>query len=294
MQCRILPSVGVARLGNSEGQFCLAPTATGGLPFEADQYGNPQGPIVNFKDDSGQVRRQGQGFKIVQDNGDELTLESSNVKSIEWTVHLANKKAVWYQYSELEGNLLYGESNSYKNRKVELRNEKVVGDNKRQALIVDPGPRNITGVRQSIGFDKANVPGSYPATYPPQDVKHGSPILTLGELVTDDLGRLVVIGAFGNAGGSEPLTSYGGSITWHDDTADGPVYCTVTFNDGSADQHLQAWVVVGSPNLLVTLRTTSSPLVISSVGPRILPLYPHVSVSFPSMKFETPFCIVKS
>src|SRR5690606_16180021 len=52
----------------------------------------------------------------------------------------------------------------------------------------------------------------------------------------------------GNAGGNEPLTSYGGSDTWHDDIADGPVYCTIQFNDGTSPITLQAWVIVGSPD----------------------------------------------
>ncbi len=104
----IHPSVGVGRLGNSLQQFCLAPDTIGGLPFEADQFGNKKGPITKFKDAAGQVRRQGQLFKVYDDNGTEVTLNSPNVTTMEWTVHIANKKAAWYQYSELEGNLLYG------------------------------------------------------------------------------------------------------------------------------------------------------------------------------------------
>ena len=247
MNIEIYPKTGVGRLGNSQGQFCLAPDSIGGLPFEADAFGNMLGPIQNFKDEAGQVRRQGQLFRLFDDSGNEITLSHPDVATIEWTAHLANKKAAWYQYSELEGNLLYGESNSYTNRSVPFRNATKVTRQDRQKLIVDPGPRTISGAQQSIGFDQANVPSGYPASFPPSTVTYGTSVTTLGDLVTDDEGRLVVIGAYGHAGGDKPLTSYGGSDTWHDDISDGPVYCTVTLTDGTAIA-LQAWVIIGSPD----------------------------------------------
>ncbi|CAM1343944.1 CTQ-dependent lysine 6-oxidase LodA [Tenacibaculum amylolyticum] len=265
MEFKISPSVGVARLGNSEGQFCLSPDSIGGLPFEADASGNKLGPIKHFKDEESQVRRQGQLFKIFNAEGVELTINSPNVENMEWTVHLANKKAAWYQFSELKGNLLYGPENSYKNQKVELRNPAVEGE-ARQALIIDPGPRTVSGANQSISFDKASVPDGYPDRFPSnhtisedgsvdlrtsedgQGVKYGTEIKTLGDLKTDDEGRLIVLGGYGHAGGDEPLTSYGGSNTWHDDISDGPVYCKITFNDGTSSVILQAWVIVGSPD----------------------------------------------
>ncbi|SHL08441.1 L-lysine 6-oxidase [Nitrosospira sp. Nsp11] len=279
MQCKIHPSIGVARLGSSKGQFCLSPESIGGLPFEADQYGNKQGTIVHFKDDVGQVRRQGQPFKVYQADGSELTLNSANVESIEWTVHLANKKAAWYQYAELKGNLLYGENNSYQSRGVALRNPNVKDDDRRK-LIVDPGPRSVSGARQTIGFDKSSVPDGYPATYPSEVVLYGTHVTTLGNLVTDDVGRLIVLGAYGNAGGNAPLTSYGGSDTWHDDIADGPVYCKITFNDGSPAQELQAWVIVGSPDFapeIVNISTLSDTMF--DVGVRYFNLVPEMYIN---------------
>ncbi|KGO94647.1 CTQ-dependent lysine 6-oxidase LodA [Flavobacterium subsaxonicum] len=246
MNLSLHPSVGIARLGNSTTAICLSPTEIGGLPYDADSYGNAQGTISQFKDASGLIKRQGQPFKIYADSGEEITLDSPDVANIEWTVHLASKKAEWYQYSELQGNLLYGSANSYQNQDIPLRNPDVFGA-KRQTLFVDPGPRSIGGRQQSIGFDKDNTPAGYPAQYPSSQVQYGVPVTTLGNLLTDASGRLVVLGGYGNAGGNEPLTSYGGSSTWHDDISDGPVYCTVTFTDGSTIS-LKAWVVVGSPD----------------------------------------------
>lgn len=278
MTLKISPSVGVSRLGSSKGQFCLSPDKIGGLPFEADKNGNKKGPIIDFKDDAGQVRRQGQLFRVFNDAGTELTLDSPEVESIEWTVHLANKKAAWYQYSELEGNLLYGEENSYKEREVPLRNPNIAKEEERQKLIIDPGPRTVTGRCQSIGFDAANVPASYKkASYPPK-ASMGTPIETLGELRTDSVGRLIVIGGFGHAGGNEPLTSYGGSNTWHDDISDGPVYCTVTFKDKNKEPaSLGAWVIVGSPDFapeIVNISTLSDTMF--DVGVRKFDLIPEM------------------
>ncbi len=277
MEFKISPSVGIARLGNSKKQFCLSPDEIGGLPYEADASGNKLGPIKNFKDDESQVRRQGQVFKVFNTNGEELTANSPNVTLMEWTVHLANKKAAWYQYSELEGNLLYGEENSYKNREVAFRNPSLVTEEERQTLIIDPGPRSVSGANKEIGFDKNNVPPGYPAQYPPEKVTSGTAIKTLGDLKTDDEGRLIVLGGYGNAGGNEPLTSYGGSNTWHDDTADGPVYCTIVFNDGTPPVTLQAWVVVGSPDFapeIVNISNLSDSMF--DVGVRSFDLVPEM------------------
>ncbi|MBL4705302.1 MAG: CTQ-dependent lysine 6-oxidase LodA, partial [Flavobacteriales bacterium] len=106
-----------------------------------------------------------------------------------------------------------------------------------------------------------SVPSDYKhASYPRDDVSAGTPIRTLGDLKTDSDGRLIVLGGYGNAGGNEPLTSYGGSDTWHDDISDGPVYCTITFKDKSDPIEVQAWIIVGSPDFapeIVNISTLS-------------------------------------
>jgi len=275
MNLNIHPSIGIARLGNSPTEICLSPDSIGGLPYDSDNFGNKIGPITSFKDSIGRVKRQGQPFKILTDDGEELNLDSPNVASITWTVHLANKKAEWYQYSELQGNLLYGEENSYENQNIPKRNPENTTD--RQNLFIDPGPRSIFGRQQSIGFDVSNVPEGYPAQYPNTDPKYGVGITTLGNLVTDDQGRLVVLGGFGNAGGDLPLISYGGSSTWHDDISDGPVYCLISFNDGTAPISLSAWCIVGSPDFapeIVNISNLSDTMF--DVGVRCFNLVPEL------------------
>lgn len=247
MNYSLHPSVGVARLGNSPGQFYLAPDKIGGLPYEADESGNKLNtPVGSFKDLEGRVRRQGQPFKILDENNNELTLDSDNVQSITWTVHLANKKAAWYEFKELQGNLLYGEDNSYHKRGTPLRNADKKTFEERQSLIIDPGPRTISGANESANFDKSSAPQNYPVSFP-EAHEQGTEITTLGNILTDNQGRLVVLGGYGNAGGKKALTSYGGADTWHDDISDGTVHCTLVLKDGSKFT-LSAWVIVGSPD----------------------------------------------
>lgn len=246
MNYSLHPSVGVARLGNSDGQFYLAPNEIGGMPFEADEWGNKiDRPVNQFKDAKGQIRRQGQPFQIFDDNHNEITLSTDNVKSITWTVHIANKKAAWYEFNELQGNLLYGQDNSYAARNTPLRNANVEGTDRRE-LIIDPGPRTISGVHAKAVFDQASAPDNYPVSFPPKP-SQGTEVKSLGDIITDNQGRLVVIGGYGHAGGDQPLESYGGADTWHDDIADGTVYCQLVFNDGR-EVNLSAWVIVGSPD----------------------------------------------
>lgn len=280
----IFPSVGVARLGNSEEEFYLAPDTIGGLPYECDELGNKIGPVKTFKDGAGQVKRQGQLFQIFDEQGNELTIDSANVESLEWTVHLANKKAAWYEFNELQGNLLY-DNNSYATRGTPLRNKSVTGEN-RQSLIIDPGPRTLTvdetcNNKRTIAFNEQTVPKNYPAQFPKKPSEgqpfYGTLVESLGNLVTDDKGRLVVIGAFGHAGGSEKLESYGGADTWHDDISDGPVYCTIKLKHQSAPITLSAWVIVGSPDFapeIVNISNLSDTML--DVGVRELKLQPEL------------------
>jgi L-lysine 6-oxidase len=99
-----------------------------------------------------------------------------DVRSIEWTVHLASKKAAWYNFSELEGDLLSGPDNSYKARKVSLRNSTVKGAD-RQDLLIDFGPRRLSGPGARSDFTKDSVPKGYPARYPKKPPHRARPLI---------------------------------------------------------------------------------------------------------------------
>jgi hypothetical protein len=259
MQSRYVlgPSIGVARLGNHKTSFYLEPDAAGALPIECDEHGTVErgddGEPVRVREfkRGGEVRRQGARFRIYRIDeasplGEELTLAHPDVAGISWTVHLANKKAVWFNFAELEGNLLYGQDNSYANRGVPLRNAGTTDPKERLRLMIDPGPRTVTGADQSAEFDEASAPKTYKhKSFPPRPT-NGSQITTLGGLRTDAEGRLVVLGGFGQSGGDEAISSFAGADTWHDDVSDGPVTCRLKLNDGTTHV-LQAWCLVGSP-----------------------------------------------
>jgi hypothetical protein len=262
----IHPSIGIARLGNSEESFYLAPETIGGLPRECDANGNPimvnGAPklVEKFKDEAGRIKRQGAQFKLFAYDstnpaapGREVTLDEAGVEGIEWTIHLANKKACWYEGSELDGDLMLGEQNSYKNRHVPLRNANVKGAAARQKLIIDPGPRTVNEPDQQVDVSRFNIP---------KDYKHGSfpnpnigpyPINTLGKIMMDRAGRLVVLGGLGNACGETIIATFTGGDTWHDDISDGPVYCRLRLK-GKKPIEVKAWCIVGSPKFAPELR----------------------------------------
>lgn len=253
------PSIGIARIGNSSDSFYLPPDELGQLPIECDSDGNPSiepsgayRRVRKFKDPIGAVRRQAARFQVFSYRDDEapveVTLASADVASITWRVHLANKKAVWYNFAELEGNLLYGPQNSYKNKKIPLRNSTKSSLDARRNLIIDPGPRSLTGALQRAEFSKASS-GDYAFTSFPGKPTYGAQISTLGEIRTDEAGRLLVLGGYGRAGGDATISSFAGADSWHDDISDGPVTCTISLKSGAAIE-LQAWCIVGSPKFV--------------------------------------------
>ena len=276
------PSVGVARLGNSPDQFYLEPETVGGLPLACDAQGNIQlqsgKPVFvrQFKDSLGRLKRQGAYFRVFEINDDnssrELTLNDPNVQSMTWTVHIANKKACWYNFSGLEGNLLYGEANSYTAKGVALRNPDVTTEDDRRKLIIDPGPRTVSGRGQRVAIDKASSAGYEFASWP-LHVVYGDLITSLGDALTDDAGRLILLGGYGKSGGDTSITSFAGANTWHDDISDGPVVCSVAFKDNTVIE-LQAWCLVGSPRFapqvdnVVTLDDTMFDTAVREMGAR--------------------------
>ncbi|HEV2722862.1 MAG TPA: LodA/GoxA family CTQ-dependent oxidase, partial [Thermoanaerobaculia bacterium] len=261
---RIHPAIGVARVGNSPAEFYLAPEMIGGLPIACTPDGEPLSEnVTEFKDKEGRIKRQAARFRLLEYDSDdpdaparEVTPGENGVAAVEWTVHIANKKAAWWNFSEQAGDLAYGEWNSYENQAqnpdlkdtpwaVALRNPKVKNPEKRQKLIIDPGPRMVGKDAPRAVFDKKT---DYSHVSFPTGKMTPDQIRTLGELIFDSHGRLLVLGGHGHAGGPAfNLTSFAGADGWYDDVSDGPVYATVQLDDGSSVDAEMAWVIVGSP-----------------------------------------------
>jgi len=84
----------------------------------------------------------------------------------------------------------------------------------------------------------------------------------LGELKTDEQGRLIFLGGYGKSDSftqpASPLTTFANNEGWHDDTSDGPVDATVTFPDGTSLEAEGAWVLTAPPNFAVGVQAFST------------------------------------
>jgi hypothetical protein len=247
----IFPAIGIARVGNAPDAFYIGPETSGGLPILPDEPVKPF-EASDFRDSEGRLRRQAARFRIWRrrpgTTPEEVTLETKGVRAIRWTVHLANKKASWYRFQTSRGQGGYGPNHA-------LRNADLQSTEERRRLVIDPGPRGITGREAGGGaapveFSRATIPTGYRGgSFPPATLKPDA-IETLGELRTDRFGRLLVLGGFGHSGSlSEPpaLTDYANNDGWWDDISDGPVRATVELATGEVVEVKPAWVIVAPP-----------------------------------------------
>ncbi|MET8141080.1 LodA/GoxA family CTQ-dependent oxidase [Sphaerisporangium sp. NPDC005288] len=271
MSYRIHPAVGVVRVGNSP-EFYLAPERPGTLPVLP---GGGAFTPADFRDARGALRRQGERFEVYlyrdeADPGRPVRPGEDGVERIEWTVHLANKKAIWYEFMVNAGESGYAPDHP-------LRNAAVTDPAERQKMIIDPGPRTLKGPGESVAFSRTDNPGGYPMTFPPEDLKPAT-IDSLGEMRTDELGRLIVLGGFGSSGSADAVPvadDYANNDNWWDDTSDGPVTARLIMRDGrEVDVDDSAWVLAVPPRFapelsnLVTLYDTISDMAVRNLGTR--------------------------
>lgn len=242
---KIYPPIGIARVGNATEKFYIGPETYRGLPI------NPDGSTFtenDFRDDQGRMCRQAARFKIFANDGQEITLSTPGVKSITWTVHMANKKSSWYEFATNEGEHGYASNHP-------LRNAHITGDD-RLKLIIDPGPRQISGSNIGpVAMDRNSVPSGYQGANFPDGLLYPTEemINTLGELRTDADGRLLVLGGLGIAGSEDPnpvIKQYANNDGWWDDTGDGPVTAVIEWQDGYDNDTTvdSAWVSVAPPS----------------------------------------------
>lgn len=211
----IHPAIGVARVGNSRDAFFFGPEVPGALPA---------GP---FKDPGGAVARQAARFRIFgYDDQDrvvgELTAEDVDIT---WRVSVANAKAAWYEADvafDVEGAPGGGRRNSD------------VTD--RASLVVEATPRTLGGAAAGpLPLDGGRF--------------RGLPV-SLGEVLTDADGRLIVLPGSGSAYSTPdapPLSGFADNDDWVDDTCDGPVGATVRIGQRTLEAD-PAWVMCVPPN----------------------------------------------
>ena len=218
VRAAIHPGIGIARVGNSD-EYFIGPE----VPYPTSA------PAGFYKDEAGALKRQAARFRIYGYTADgeivqEITADDAD---IEWTVHVANKKAAWYNF---EVALDIPEAVPCLRRNAKFTHEE------RHQLVIDPGPRSVQGAgQQGPAFDSGEFFGQK---------------VYLGELHTDEKGRLLFLGGRGVSSSPFPNNTpytFGNNDGWHDDTSDGPVQATVTIGGQSIPVD-PAWVVVGPPN----------------------------------------------
>jgi hypothetical protein len=221
VKAAIYPPIGIARVGNSEDEYFLAPEVPDPLPE----------PPGFYRDGEGALKRQAARFRVygLDAAGAVVRELTADEATIEWQVHLANKKSSWYQFQ-----LALDIPEAADAPPTLLRNATV---SDRASLNIDPGPRGISGKDQG-GKKHVFDSGKFMGT-----------TVYLGELRTDGAGRLIVLGGRGvsaSSDGSVAIT-FANNELWHDDVSDGPVTAKVTLG-GQELSVDPAWVVVAPPN----------------------------------------------
>jgi hypothetical protein len=226
--CSIFPKLGISRVGNSDEWF-VGP----------ESPGVPADPPGGYKDEAGRVKRQGARFRVYGFDAEGKVVREITVKhgdTISWRVALANKKADWYEFEGAAHALAIFEG---KAADATLRNADWPGD--RRELVIK-SCAEVSGLNQK----SAPLEGAiFNLTEP----------VYLGEMLTDEVGRLVVLGGRGLSEPISPsddaylLDHYANNNCWHDDVSDGPVEAAVKLADGTEVLvRGRAWVVVTPPD----------------------------------------------
>ena len=233
---KIHPAIGVARVGNSLDAFFVGPEKPGdpGVEIAAD---GTEAAVGKYKA-AGQIKRQAARFRVFEYDQDPLTqlltlkreITSKEAK-IEWKVDLVNRKAA------LDHRPDQGIDPQVAPRP---RNTGIVGA-ARNGLVIrglnDPLPTISGENTPALKLDKGKFLGK--SVY-------------LGELRTDKLGRLIVLGGRGDSASvppHAPLPHFANNDLWHDDVGDGPVTARIAFPGQPAkDVDSPAWVTVAPPD----------------------------------------------
>jgi hypothetical protein len=220
----VYPPIGIARVGNSDAKgdegYFIGPEVPDPPPLPAGSY----------RDHEGKLKRQAARFRVYGANARgeivrELTCDPH--AEITWTVELANTKAAWYGFQ-----LALDIPEAASAPPTTLRNATVAD---RTKLAIVPGPRSVGGRgAKAKAFDTGEFMGKR---------------VYLGEIWTDEDGRLLVLGGKGQSAssdGSRAIT-FANNEGWYDDVSDGPVRIDVTL-DGTPLDTVPAWIVVAPPN----------------------------------------------
>ncbi|MEO1417210.1 MAG: LodA/GoxA family CTQ-dependent oxidase [Bacteroidota bacterium] len=249
----IYPPIGVARVGNSPNEYFLG-SIIPGIPAQ-----DPD----DFRDTQGRIKRQGAKYFIfgLDAEGNILgELNDSHGVKIDWRVDVANKKAAWYDFDialdtptaegvyDMDGNLTPdGPPVMSKKRNLDFEGED------RKLLMIEARAQRIEGVNKNTDGTSFHLKGK---------IGRKQTEVYMGELRTDELGRLIFLGGRGHSSSftdpKSPLVTFANNQGWHDDTSDGPVDAAVTLPDGRTLEAKGAWVLTAPPNFAVGVQAFST------------------------------------
>jgi hypothetical protein len=237
---KIHPGIGFARVGRSSNGFFLTPETIGGSPFELGPNG--VAAFQGYKDANNVIRRQAARFCVYEYDKNMTTGElrlvreiTPDIATVHWEVKLANRKAAGLFMSQGPGPdnsvVTVPDPNSF-------RNSPPPGGT-REDLVAAVG-LSVTGVNTPPG--------------PRQTGTIAGQAVFIGEVATDNKGRLLVLGGHGVSGSwvnpAPVLGDYLNNEGWYDDVADGPIDATLSF-PGAGEQIAVdegAWVAIGPPD----------------------------------------------
>jgi hypothetical protein len=220
---KIHPAIGVARVGNSPDEFFIGPER----PWDFEP------PAGGYRDAKRRLKRQGTRFRVfVYDDGQPPRELEAAEAEVEWSVRLANTKAA--------GDRFHGIRRPHEG----VRNPA----HPRDQLVLAAAGGPIAGRDQ-----RAELVSKRPFMGKPLTV-------TLGRMLSDENGHLVVLGGYGTAGSptNTPLnakkSNFANREGWYDDVSDGPVTAVVRMRNGSPAPPVEpAWVIVGPPKFAPAL-----------------------------------------
>ena len=209
---------------------------------------------------------------------------ASDVERIDWTVHLANKKAVWFEFDTIRGVTGDVTEGAPYPATWPLRNQAFIPANqpeeRARRLIIDPGPRTLMGPGQRIEIEKGNSDATASGGRAPSSTAARS-------RRSERWRRTTRVGSswpggFGVSGAVEPdavpsdgrLPSFVNNDKWFDDVSDGSVTARIVFRSGAEEQAAGAWLIVGPPDYappithLVTMYDVLFDVAVRSLGAR--------------------------
>lgn len=221
---RIYPRIGIARVGNSPNAYFFGPEVSGDHPVDPD----------NFRDPQNRIKRQAARFRVYgfDAEGNVVKEITAADATINWRVEIANKKSSWFDFD------LAMDIPAAADIKSTRRNPSVID---RRSLEITPAARHISG--SSVNQDGDDGAHAF------DDGTYCGKSVYLGELRTDEDGRLIFLGGRGLSENPWPLpaVTFGNNEGFHDDTSDGSVDADIVY-EGRSYAAEGSWVLVAPPN----------------------------------------------